>query len=358
MTLSSPGGLNVLKMQKTNSRLLKLTGLIILLIPYLLYVGFVIRANRGPVDYETFMDIGRRLLDGREVYGENSYYPMPFVMIFALFSLLPRPISMAIWLLAPVILALLISGWNPLVLMFAPTFAHFVGGQTAVFGMLGLWGYRKSIKTNSFVGGICLGLTSLKPQLGIIPLAFALTQWWKEFRALKHIPRQVWALIITMTILYLPGFFLVPDWPSRWLSNPRPLFERAMSGFIPRTLLYFVPPSTVVYWFVLIVGGSLLLLGIWLLNHKTITLDLAVIWSFVVSPLVHDYDLIQLIPLLDKPMLSVMAVLLSIPGWFVILFAYDNDFAWYAFTIIAPGILWTMLRQTQQAIAHYPNGRS
>ena len=96
-------------MQK-KSRLLKLTSVALLLILYLLYVGYVVRADRGPADYETFMDIGQRLLEGNEIYGENSYYPMPFVMVFALFSWLPRPMSMAIWLLAPVASALLITG--------------------------------------------------------------------------------------------------------------------------------------------------------------------------------------------------------------------------------------------------------
>jgi hypothetical protein len=335
-------------MQKNKLRLLKLTSIFLLLIPYLLYVGFVIHANKGPVDYETFLDIGHRLINGSEIYGENSYYPMPFVMVFALFSWLPRPISMAIWLLAPVITALLITKGNPFVLLYAPTFAHFVGGQTAIFGMIGLWGYRKYIDTNNRVGGIFLGLTLLKPQLAIIPLAFACIQWWKEFHALKHVSRQAWAFVITAIVIYLPGFLLLPNWPSQWLSHPRPLFIRAMSGFIPRTLLYFFSPQTVVYWFVLVVIGILVLWGIWVLNHKTIGLDLAVVWSFIVSPLVHDYDLIQLIPLLEKPVLQVIAVLLSIPGWLVIIFAYSNNSAWYVFTIIAPGILCAILYQNQK----------
>jgi hypothetical protein len=276
---------------------------------------------------------------------------MPFVMIFSLFSWLPRPISLAIWLFAPVIFALLVTNGNPLVLMFAPLFGHFVGGQTAVFGMLGLWGYRKNMDTANLKGGFFLGLTLLKPQLGIIPLAFAMTQWWKEFQILRRIPRQACALVITVAIIYLPGFFLIPDWPLRWLSYPRPLFERAMSGFIPRTLLYIVSPKTVAYWSVIIAVGILLLWGVWLLNRRVMTLDLAVVWGFIVSPLVHDYDLIQLIPLLENPLLSVIAVLVSIPGWFVILFAYSNNSAWYAFTIIAPGILGALLYQKQKAVA-------
>jgi hypothetical protein len=343
-------------MEKDRSRLLKLAGVILLLIPYLLYVGFVIQTDQGPVDYETFMTIGHNLLSGNEVYGENSYYPMPFVMVFAFFSWLPRAVSMAIWLLAPVVFALFVTRGNSLVLLFAPLFGHFVGGQTAVFGMVGLWGYRKRLEANNPIGGIFLGLTLLKPQLGIVPLAFAATQWWKRFRVDKHIPKQAWAWAVTVAIIYLPGFLLVPDWPLRWLNSPRPLFERAMSGFVPRTLLYIVSPKSIVYWFALVAMAILLLLGIWLLNRKVITIDLAVLWSFVVSPLVHDYDLIQLIPLLEKPILQVIAVLVSIPGWLVILLAYNNDSAWYAFTIIAPGILCTLLYQKNKALTENDAG--
>jgi len=331
--------------QKT--RFLKLTALVLLLIPYLLYLGFIIQHDQGPVDYETFMAIGARLLAGGQVYGENSYYPMPFVMLFALFSWLPRPLSMALWLLGPVLAALAITRGNPLVLLFAPLFGHFAGGQSAVFGMLGLWGYRKFEQTDRAAGGIFLALMLLKPQLGVIPLAYAAWQWWKAVRKQRKIPRQALAWAGTMLALFLPGFLVMPDWMARWLASPRPLFERALSGFVPRTLLYIVSTGQAAFWILLAAIAVLLFFIIWRLNHKSITLDLAVVWGFVISPLVHDYDLVQLIPLLDKPKLMKAAVLLSLPGWLVILFAYSNNAAWFAFTIIAPGLLAVLLYQKQ-----------
>lgn len=324
-------------------RILKITAAALLLAPYLLYTVFVIHIDRGPVDYETFMQIGQRLAEGQEVYGENSFYPMPYVMIFALFSLLPRPVSMAVWLLSPVLTALLITGGNPLVLLFAPLFGHCAGGQSAIFGMLGLWGYRKDQDTDNWAGGVFLGLTTLKPQLGIIPVAYACAQWWKKFQATQRIPRQAVAWLATTLLLYLPGFALMPDWPARWLSYPRPLAERAMAGFLPRTLLYLFPTRSDLYWPTLVFLGSLLLAAVWVLNHKKLSLDPIILWGFVVSPLMHDYDLIQLVPLLENPLLSRIAVWLSIPGWWVILFAYGNNHAWYLFTLIAPGLLGALL---------------
>jgi hypothetical protein len=335
----------------------------ILLVPYILYVAFIIRANQGPVDYETFMEIGHRLLAGKEVYGENSYYPLPFVMIFACFSWLPRPLSMALWFLLPVLLALAIAGWRPYPLLFAPVFSHFVGGQTSVFGLLGLWGYRRQIAPENISGGIWLGLTLLKPQLGLVPLAFAISQWVSYFRSRRRIPRQAWAWGITMLILYLPSFFLMPDWLHRWLQSPRPLFERAMSGFIPRTLLILgANPRGVSYWLIGGALGALLLSAIWLLNRRRLPFDAVILWSFVTSPLVHDYDLIQIVPLLDTPLLQWAAVILSLPGWWVILTAYGSDSAWYAFTIIALGLLgiWHFQRcqsQKREPIPEPDSGR-
>lgn len=324
-------------------RLIRIAAVVLLLMPYLIYTGLAVYTDRGPVDYETFMNIGGRLLAGGEVYGENSYYPMPYVIIFAAFAALPRAVSLVVWLLGPVIAALFISGGNPLVLLFAPVFGHFAGGQSAVFGMLGLWGYRKHQAADNLAGGIWLGLTMLKPQLGLVPLAFAAAQWLKSIRINRRIPRQAWAFALTTVLIYLPGFLIMPDWPARWLSSPRPLFERALSGFVPRTLLYFFPGQTGAYWLALGGIAVLLFLGVWLLAGKKVTLDLAVLWGFVVNPLVHDYDLIQLVPLLDRGKRMLAAVLLSLPGWLVILFAYTNDNAWYAFTIIAPGVLGAVL---------------
>lgn len=321
------------------AKLLRFLSVVLLLIPYFLYVGFIIAEDRGPVDYETFMTIGSRLLAGNPVYGENSYYPLPFVLVFAVFSWLPRALSMALWFLAPPLVALAMTRWNPLVLVFAPLLSHFLGGQTAIFGMLGLWGYRKFASPQDKIGGVFLALTLLKPQLGLVPLAFAVSQWWRAFRTNRQIPNQFWAWLGGMALIFLPVFFIQPDWLIQWLSDPRPLAERAMSGFIPRTLLLLNIPSTMVFWLALILSAAIVFVGIFLFFQKKMTLDLVVLWGFIASPLVHDYDLIQLIPLLDKPLLHRASLLVSIPGWFVILFAYTDNAAWYVFTLIAPGIL-------------------
>ena len=328
---------------------LQLVVLILLMVLYLGYVFFVIQLDQGPVDYETFMQIGGKFLAGQEVYGENSYYPMPFVLIFAFFAQLPRPISMALWLLLPVLTALMISGWKPWVLLFAPLFGHFVGGQSVLFGLLGYWGYRKGKDTDQLGTGLWLALTLLKPQLGVIPTGFAFYQWWKIWRSERRISRQAIGWLSGVSVLYLPAFIFWPDWVGRWLTSPRPLALRAMAGLIPRGLAVTVGGG---WWFWvlwLVLSVSLLF---WLLRKGGMTLDRWMLWYFIASPLVHDYDIFQLIPQFEDATTRKVAVLLSTPLWVVILYFYNNDLAWFAVTLIAPGLLiFEMMKKKPEKLA-------
>ena len=324
---------------------LRISSLALLLLFFFLYVYFNIHNNEAPIDYKTFMDIGHRFRSGQNFYGENSYYPLPFVMVFAFFDWLPRALSITLWLLLPVLAALLISGFSPLTLLYAPLVGHFLGGQSVLFGLLGFWGYRKHQQTDSISGGIWLALTTFKPQLAIAPCAWAFSRWWLDFRHTKRVPRQALAFFITVAGMYLPGFVLVPNWVSLWLANPRPVFLRALSGLFPRSLLYLFPQSSPAYWIALILLGGVLFAVIWVYCRKKISLDILVLFYFIVSPFVHDYDLLQLTPLLETTHLRILAILLSIPGWVVIFTQYNNDSAWIVFTIIAPGLLIAFLRQ-------------
>jgi hypothetical protein len=321
--------------------------LIVLLIPYLLYLAFVIRGNQGPVDYETFMSIGQRFLDGAPVYTENSYYPLPYVMIFAFFAWLPRALSMALWIGLPLLAALAISGWQPSILLFAPVFAHFTGGQSALFAMLGLWGYRRWQEPDNWRGGAWLALTLLKPQLALVPLAFAGIQWGRVLIRHRRLPSQAVAWGMAAVCIYLPSLLIQPNWPLEWLVAPRPIFERALSGIIPRSLLAVVAPASFAYWGLLLVLSVLLFVSLLALNRNHMDLDLAVLWGFAASPLVHDYDLLQVVPLLNSSSMRWGAVLASLPGFWVIFSAYDVDAAWYVFTFIAPALLAIRLWRTR-----------
>jgi hypothetical protein len=134
-------------------------------------------------------------------------------------------------------------------------------------------------------------------------------------------------------LLWIPSFFVYPNWPFDWLSSPRPLAFRAMAGLLPRSLLLAIPQS--ILYFAILIPLAIILL--WLIRRHW-SFETSLIWYFIVSPLVHDYDLISLLPILKTHRQRTIAVLLSIPTWLVILFAYSNDFAWFAVTLIPAGL--------------------
>jgi hypothetical protein len=309
---------------------------LLLLLFYAAYLAMVVSAPFGPVDFETFRSIGLRLLSGLSPYGENSYYPMPFVGIFAVLSALPRALAAILWLGLPLLAAFAIAGWSPWVLVFAPLLAHFTGGQTAVFGLLAVWALRR--RPEAALTGVLLALATVKPQLAIVPILWASVSWFKSYKLTHRLPKQFMAFAISLSLIWLPWFMVRPGWLLEWLSNPRPLFERAMAGILPRSLL-LLGVSSPVYWLLILVGAVVLL---WLLR-RSLSLDICLLIWFVISPLVHDYDLIQLIPLLDTRLKQWAAVLAGIPTLIVMAIAYRVDAAWFACTLIAPTLLLTVL---------------
>jgi len=334
--------------QVRTSKWASLAPTLALLSIYVAYIAFVIKAKQGPVDYETFMRLGRALWEGGEIYVENSYYPLPYVGVFALFSLLPRPLSMAIWLGGPVLVALAVARFRPYALLFAPVFSHFTGGQSSVFALLGFFVYRRNLDPSSVLGGAFLALTSLKPQLAIVPVGYALYVWIGAYRATKRIPRQLISFLVTVGLIYLPSFLLRPSWLLEWLSVPRPLFGRALSGAVPRFLLFLASPDDSVYW----VAWALLALAVlgvtWKMKGNSHPLDVLLLASFIVSPLVHDYDLVQVLPTIWGPWMPIASVVSSLPGWWAITTNYGNDVAWATFAVIAPGLLITYIYQCRR----------
>jgi hypothetical protein len=327
--------------------LLTLLYAVVILI-YIGYFVFILQYSHAAVDYETFMAIGSRFRAGAPVWTENSYYPMPYVLVFALFSALPHTLSIVLWHGAPVIAALYIARWNLWPLLFAPLLAHVLGGQTAFFGLVGLYLYRQHM--DNWRGGIGLALLLMKPQLAVFPVLWAGAQWVIHVRQQRLLPRQPLAFLLLALLIYVPGFFLIPDWMSQWLAQPRGLFERALAGLVPRSLYVLLGGiSTGAFWLLLVGIAAVLFVGVWLALRRRLTFDSFMLWSFIVNPLLHDYDLIQMIPLLDNRRLRLTAILASLPLWWVIPFAYTNDSSWFLVTLIAPAVLLVYLRQARVA---------
>jgi hypothetical protein len=213
--------------------------------------------------------------------------------------------------------------------------------------MIGLWAYRRS--QDKAAGGLWLAILLLKPQLGLFPLAWAVWRWYKAVRCEHKIPQQFWVFAVSISVLYLPWFFINPNWVVDWLSYPRGLRYRAMAGIYPR-LLYGLPPW--IFWPVLAVLALVLLA--WLVR-RGLTLDRLVVYGSIVSPLVHDYDLLQFLAIADTDLKRRFLVFASLPLWWTFLFAYGNDAAWFTAALIPPMFLWYLTRTKPLNLSKEPS---
>jgi hypothetical protein len=316
------------------SRRLHFAGLLLALAVYATYLVYIVTSRHAAVDFETFRDIGQRCLDHRPIWSRNSYYPLPTVMVFAALAALPFSLAAILWHAVPVWIALDVTRWRVWVLLFAPLFANLTGGQSAVFGLLGLYLYRRY--QDDWRGGLGLAALTFKPQLAIVPLLWAGWQWAQAVRATRRVPAQAWSFVGFTLLVYGPAFLWQPDWVGQWLVYIRPMDERGLAGFVPRSLLVLLGHVSPLYWllWVGITGGSC----VWLWRLRP-DFDRFLLWSFLVHPLVHDYDLIQMIPSLNTSSLQLAAVLASAQTWIVMAAAYGDDQAWFAVTTI-PLAVW------------------
>ena len=197
-------------------------------------------------------------------------YPLPAMIIFGPFGLLPFNLSRAIWttfleigLVALAIISIRIAGWKPsvstfvLLVLFSVFWYHgfrsVILGQVTVLGALLIAGSLLAIKVkNDALAGVLLGLAIIKPQLVYLLIPFVLI-WGIRMRRLKIV---AW-LLGTITVLSVGSLILMPDWPIQWLQR---IFEYSqyvipvspisyLAGIVPR----FTQPVT------LVISGLLLI---------------------------------------------------------------------------------------------------
>ncbi len=143
-------------------------------------------------DLQAFLDSGRALLRGQYI----SFYPLPAVVIFALFALLPVPVLLALVLGGSVVLLVVMFKRRALAwIFFAPVLQTFALGQLTLGW---LWLLRSA-------SPLSLALLTLKPQLAILalPLLIRKRELWKPFAG--------W-----MAVIYVPVTLIRPTWPIEW----------------------------------------------------------------------------------------------------------------------------------------------
>ncbi len=198
-------------------------------------------------------------------------YPLPAMIFFAPFGLLPYPIARAVWMtLLEISLPLLVligvelARWKPsrkllaFLMIFSVVWYHgfrsVIVGQFAVIEALLMAAVLLSIqRRQDSLAGILLALSIAKPQMSVLLIPFVLL-WAARSRRWELI---MWTLG-TMTTLVVVSLALINDWPLLWLRqlveysdytfNPTPV--SILAGVIPvasRALTYGLTTLLLVY---------------------------------------------------------------------------------------------------------------
>jgi len=159
-------------------------------------------------------------------------YPLPAMIFFAPFGLLPYTIARTIWMTIlevglPIItlIGMRISGWKPsnaiaaFLLVFSVIWYHgiraIVLGQFAVIEALLIAGALLAIQRNwNVYAGLLLALSISKPPMSFLIIPFILIWAFSNRR---------WSLIVSSVgfIVLIIGLsiLIMPDWPLRWIRE-------------------------------------------------------------------------------------------------------------------------------------------
>jgi len=290
------------------------------------YVGLSLTiADAYPYDYGILLSGTQAFCQPELAFEYNSLwlYPAPFYSTMCLPLGLSPPLTLVLWMLIPFFLVLILSGRRGLILLFPPFFIHMLLGQSTWL-LLPLFAYAVWIddKQVRWWHGILGALVVFKPHIGGLALV------WLLYHHRRRIG-FVLTSIISIILVLIPAFVMLPSWLFDWLGNGRSfkLVSMANIGVIPVNLLGVgvdaenalasapaLSDQLIIYGFGAICAIILLVLLYW--RRGTLTWYDWVLVFCLANPLIHDYDLIILIPFIGLfPFRLKLAMLVAIPVW-------------------------------------------
>jgi len=287
-----------------------------LLLAYLIVAYFRV----PPFDYallmhgaETFCFDSTTFEFGVSATGRN-FYPATFYTTFCLpHHLLPH-LLLALWLLIPCGLALWLAGFRSAVLVYPPLFILLLLGQSSwlVLPLYILLVYGR--ETPRWWYGFAFVGLAFKPHIAL-PAALILCWRWRHTR-----PILLTGALAVAAVL-LPSFIMRPGWLLEWLPKGRGFepVNLASIAYVPVRLLRlpFDPDPLAllgVWLFCLGVGVALYAL----LRRRRGELEIYdwILIFFFVLPLLNDYDLVVLLPLIAvRPRRLLLALTAGILTW-------------------------------------------
>ncbi|MCB9098297.1 MAG: DUF2029 domain-containing protein [Anaerolineales bacterium] len=184
-------------------------------------------------------------------------YPLYTLYFFWPLSLLPYAWAQAIWmtllqfmLLGLTVVSLRLAGWSPPKWLFWLTLFwgifFYNGARAIILGqfsilvglalLLGLW----AIETRrDILAGICLSVTTIKPQMVVLVIVFLLIWALFQFRW-----RIILSFGLSMLTLLLSSMLLVPTWPVDFIQNAIAYSDYVAFGTPLENLLHFLLPDS------------------------------------------------------------------------------------------------------------------
>lgn len=184
-------------------------------------------------------------------------YPLYTLYFFWPLSLLPYAWAQAIWmtllqfmLLGVTILSIRLAGWSPPKWLFWLTLFwgifFYNGARTIILGqfsvlvglalLLALWAVESR---RDILAGICLAVTTIKPQMVVLVVIFLLI--WALFQLRWRI---VLSFGLSMLTLLLSSMLLVPTWPVDFVRNAIAYSDYVAFGTPLENLLHFLLPAS------------------------------------------------------------------------------------------------------------------
>jgi len=293
-----------------------------------------------PYDYAQLMIGAERFCyDTTFSYDQRWLYPAPFYTTFCLPQHVAPQILFWFWMVAPILAAIFLGGQRSAVLAFPPLLVHLVLGQsTWVVLPLYILASVYHDKRIPWWYGILLGLAVLKPHIALIVWLWLVWHWRKSWGAL---------LIgaISSLVILMPAFFIQPYWVTQWLENGRGFktISLANIALLPVQLLQLgegqTPSVSPIIGRVIVLGfcAVVAICLYYLISKRRGKLELydwVLIFCFA-NPLMHDYDLIILLPFLgNRPQRLLLAVTSSVIVWI-----YAGMTGNYNMSLLITGIL-------------------
>lgn len=258
-----------------------------------------------PYDYLHLMSSSQQFCFSQSTFefGWPHLYPASFYTTFCLLYRTIPPVLSFVWLMIPFFAVLLLAGRRSAVLVYPPFVILLILGQSTwlLFPIYGLVAYRVNHPPKWWYGIFLFGAV-FKPHIALMGVAWLVYRWYRY--------RNFWlTAVATWVILLLPGFLMRPTWLFEWLPSGRG-FEPISLGsiaIVPVRLLGIdvnrvigMDPGAgnqAMIWLFCGLFALFLLFSLYKRRGRLEFYDWLLVFCFA-NPLLNDYDLIIILPLI------------------------------------------------------------